>query len=70
MTGENGTPVPVAIEPLASLVLSILDDNFGDLLMLTMPLTLAPVRIDARRHADPRRSSVRPRAAGTLSEGF
>jgi hypothetical protein len=70
MTGENGAPVPVAVEPIASSGSFLLDDNFGDLLMLTMPLTLAPIRSDARRHTAPRGSSVRPKAAGTLSEGF
>jgi hypothetical protein len=50
MTGENGTPVPAATpEPNSIFGSFILDDTYRGLHLLTMPLTLALIRLDAGR---------------------
>ena len=54
MTGENGAPVPSAWGVTASSAL-ILDDAYEGLLLLTVPPTLAPIRLDAGRNTGPSR---------------
>src|SRR5271157_1734589 len=54
MTGENGTPVPAATtEPTSIFGSFFLDDTYRGLHLLTVPLTLAPIRRDAGRSTGP-----------------
>ncbi len=56
MTSENGTPVPAATtEPNSIFGSFFLDDTYRGLHQLTMPLTLAPIRLDAGRSTGPSR---------------
>jgi hypothetical protein len=55
MTGENGAPVPAAIEPDSIFGPFTADDTYRGLHLLTMPLSLGPIRLDAGRHTDPSR---------------
>ena len=55
-TGENGAPVPVAAtEPDSIFDPLFLDDTYKGSHLLTMPLTLAPIRLDAGRNTGPSR---------------
>lgn len=54
MTDENGTSVPaVFMEPDSIFGSFILDDTYRGLHLLTVPLTLAPIRLDAGRSTGP-----------------
>ena len=56
MTDENGASVPAVItEPDSIFGSFFLDDTYRGLHLLTMPLTLAPIRRDAGRSTGPSR---------------
>ena len=55
MTGENGAPVPAAIEPDSTFGSFLVDDTYRGLHLLTLPLTLDPIRLDAGRNTGPSR---------------
>lgn len=71
MTDENGASVPARVsEPDSIFGPFILDDTFGSSLTLTMPSTLAPVRIDACRHVYPRGVDIRRVTEGYVVRGL
>ena len=71
MTDENGTPVPDrASEPNSIFGPFILDDTFRGLLTLTMPSTLAPVRLMLAEIPTPCGFGTRRETVGYIVRGL
>ena len=71
MTGENGAPVPTALRgPDSIFGPFILDDTFRGLLTLTVPSTLAPVRLMLAEMSSPCKFDTRRKTVGYILRGL
>jgi hypothetical protein len=70
MTADVGAAVLAAGRATQHIRLSFLDDAYEYLCILTIPLSLGPLRLMLADTPSPRGSDVTLASVGTLSEGF